>query len=201
MKTGIDARAIEMAREEFARARLAAERTVTGEGHAKLAEQWSLFLHHANRVFTKLGKGVVRDSPAKGWWDRVWHTRTTDDLLRYIMHARNADEHGLRRITLGTAARPRGFVLGPFGIDRLVEPEATLMVAVYDRGVPYNPPTTHLGQPLNIERPNMNDVSTFMALKSGTMQRPEPFRVVSALAIDYMAKILEEAESFVAAPE
>ncbi len=80
--TGIDARAIAMAREEFERARSAAERTVTGEGHAALAEQWSLFLVYAHRVFAKLGQGV-KGGPAKGWWDRVQHTRKKDELLRY----------------------------------------------------------------------------------------------------------------------
>ena len=199
--TGMDAKALEMAREEFKRARSAAERTVTGEGHAALAEQWSLFLVYANRVFTKLGNGV-KGGPAKGWWDGVKHTRKEDELLRYILHARNADEHGVeRRVAPPIPAKPIGYTLGPFGMGRLVVPAATVMGPVYDRGVRYDPPTSHLGRPLNIGRPNLKDMNTFMALYLGTMERPQPFRVVSALAIDYLAKVLDEAEGFVACPD
>ena len=36
---------------------------------------------------------------SKGWFDRVKHVRKTDKILSYILHARNADTHGVERIT------------------------------------------------------------------------------------------------------
>ncbi len=192
----MNAKAIAAAREVFDRAQHEAERAVTGKGHAALAAHWSSFLVYANRVFTKLEQGA-KAGPAKGWWDGIKRTRKEDELLRYIQHARNADEHGIGPITPRISAKRMGVSFGPDGVRHLVAPEATLMVPVYDRGKRYDPPESHLGQPLNIGRPNLNHMPTFMALDAGTMERPEPFRDMAALTIAYLAKVLDEAETFV----
>lgn len=194
----MDAKVIAAAREEFDRARYEAERTATGEGHAALARHWSSFLVYANRVFALLERGA-KAGPAKGWWDGIKRVRREDELLRYVQHARNAAEHGLRRITPRVPAKPVGFSIGPHSVRPLMLPESTCMVPVYDRGVRYNPSTSHLGQPLNVGRPNLGHLPTFVALETGAMEWPEPFRDMAALTIAYLARVLDEAEAFVTA--
>jgi hypothetical protein len=62
-----------------------------------LADLWAEFLSAANRVFNKLSHGP-KHGPSKGWFDHVKHVRKTDKVLSYILHARNADTHGVERI-------------------------------------------------------------------------------------------------------
>ena len=71
------------------------ERTENDADH--LADLWAEFLTYANRVFNKLSHGP-KHGPSKGWFDRVKHVRKTDKILSYILHARNADTHGVERI-------------------------------------------------------------------------------------------------------
>ena len=150
---GVNANVIAAAREAFERTRNEAAKCVTGEGHTALAAHWSSFLVRANRVFTKLKQGA-KSGPASRWWQDVEHIRKDDELLRYILHARNADEHGIKRIAPSIPATPIGISFGPFGARRVMKPECTVMVPVWDRGKRYDPPTTHLAQPLSIIRPN-----------------------------------------------
>ena len=59
----------------------------------ELADCWSDFLTEVQRVYTRLIKATEHGS-SKGWSDQVKHARKTDELLSYVHHARNADEHG-----------------------------------------------------------------------------------------------------------
>ena len=99
-------------------------------------------------------------------------------MLSYLVHARNANEHGLEEITreepprfaFGFMGRPGGG-LAPFeGYGGGFE-----LKAVVDRGVRYEVPTTHLGEPL-------------MRQKGPHMQR---------LAIAYYERAISEATAFV----
>ena len=162
----------ERAREHVSEASAAVERLRTADGLIIIRAAWSDFLVHYHRVFTRLHQ-ATKGGPDKGWFDRVKHERSTDELLSYLMHARNADEHGLERVTGNTYASfvmgmpPPGQTIrnvsvvmnknGEMEVDwgdsprpkfwQTTAAKATL-VPVTDRGITYRPPTSHLGQPL-----------------------------------------------------
>ena len=64
-----------------------------------MEEAWSNFLTMANRAYTKLEQGAKDNGKHRAWFGRQKHERRQDPSLRYIKNARDADEHGLERIT------------------------------------------------------------------------------------------------------
>ncbi len=64
---------------------------------ADAQEAWVDFLLAANSVYFKLQRGVKKKSANKTWLKGVEDLRETDELLRYIHHARNSEEHGIER--------------------------------------------------------------------------------------------------------
>lgn len=60
---------------------------------------WSNFLIMANRVYVKLEQGAKISSKSNAWFGRKKHERRNDPLLSYVKNARDADEHGLMKIT------------------------------------------------------------------------------------------------------
>jgi hypothetical protein len=123
------------------------------------------FLIAANRIFSKLEQGSKTNGQSKAWFGRKRHERRTNPLLRYIHHARNADEHGLAKVTDRTAS---GLALGVGpgmwrfdgttgpggglqitamggqvpGLSKFVEiiPSKVRLIKVFDCGDPYDPP-------------------------------------------------------------
>jgi hypothetical protein len=149
----------------LAKAKLAAMKAASDL--QELAIYWSEFLIEVQRVFLRLKK-ATENGPSKGWYDRIEQDRSTDELLSYIRHARNADEHGIERIAEVTDSR---VTMGDPGehifIERLeisqdrvtgkVEgvgtpatvrwyPGSVRLAAVLDRGDRYEPPRRHLGK-------------------------------------------------------
>jgi hypothetical protein len=135
----------------------------------KISELWSEYLTCIQRSYTKL-RIACRNGPSKGWCDKVFHTRDDDELLKYVLHARNADEHGIAKIT---KEKSGGVGLNPkegnfLGVDELtisggrlsmgpalaanakIEtfPAEVLLVPVRERGVAYAVPSMHLGNKL-----------------------------------------------------
>jgi hypothetical protein len=170
----------------------------------KLEQLWSEFLLMANRVHVKLEQGAKFDSTSKAWYGLKKHDRRTDPLLSYLKNARDADEHGLRRITARTELGG-GFILTPnvpwsghiekhdWGWAMFVEsehPEASArpvivppnvkLVEVFNYGNRYPPPATHMGQP----------VPRYLNL----FPHPIP---VGRLAIRYLEGLIAEAQSLV----
>ncbi len=164
---------------------------------AEVEARWSDFLVHHHRCFTQLGI-VSKSGGAKGWFDKIRHVRSSDDLLKYLMHARNADEHGLSPVTKATPGsigiKPRPgenslyidhlsfkdgrILVGPeTAKSALIEvtPSKIDLVDVVDRGVSYTVPSTHDNTPLNSI--NLLDVAS--------------------VAHSYVLRMLEEARSFV----
>jgi hypothetical protein len=70
----------------------------SGKTIGEVADLWSEFLTHVQRSYTKL-RIACRAGSSKGWCDQVFAARNADDLLKYVLHARNADEHGVAAIT------------------------------------------------------------------------------------------------------
>jgi hypothetical protein len=152
------------------------------------------------RAFTKL-KIAAKDGPAKGWYDKIEHARKTDELLIYVRHARNADEHGVEEITqkqmrhilmkpkdrtkrtqvdyVGMRTDPSGnttVAAGPIAMQNLnieVTPSKVVLIPVRDRGSTYQPPAQHLGMPIT----------------------PDPIEV-ARLALAYLEATLADAEQF-----
>jgi hypothetical protein len=148
---------------------------------------WSDFLSAAQRVFSKLEHGSKNSPESKVWFGLKIHDRRTDPLLRYIHHARNADEHGLEQISTQVPGYKLGEIesviydttpdmkLKPFPsmVLRPVEivPSSAMLFPILDRGVLYTPPSEHLGTKI---------------------ANPSPIEVAE-LAVAYLRNMLAEA--------
>ncbi len=128
---------------------------------------WSDFLLAASGIYSKLEQGSKGYPKSDPWFGAEKNLRKTDPLLRYIHFARNADEHGIERVTeqsldnLNLRFNERQHVTGQILKENSHEPEGapfdaviagpTLkVVRVYDRrfGDFADPPETHLGVPV-----------------------------------------------------
>lgn len=170
----MDDKAFAAAKEKLALSRERLAEMKAAEDIVRLNRAWSEFLTEAQRVFTRMRK-ATNDGPSKGWFDGILNVRGDDDLLSYILHARNAEEHGIERIT---SARPGGLKVNIGGdgyVDSMkieqkadavkvtyrgknpitFEPIAASvdLIAVLDRGIMYQPPKTHLGEKLSAVTP------------------------------------------------
>jgi hypothetical protein len=149
----MDKKALHLARVEFDRAFQSITDLGNSEYFAEIEMHWSAFLVSAARVYTKLEQGTKSRPTTYAWWGRKLHDRRTEPLLTYIWHARNADEHGLEKVT---SKHPGAFKLVPpdgnqaFGEVQVTYPHIQL-VEVVDRGSRYPVPHTHTGaQPFTI---------------------------------------------------
>lgn len=127
----------------------------------EVALLWSELLIYVQRCFITLRK-ATRDGSSKGWSDRIVHIRSEDPLLSYTMHARNADEH-VEAVTLENPwridIRPNQESVSIVNDQMIVQggkavhfdvtaPESKLL-PVRDRGGNiHNPPSEHLGKPI-----------------------------------------------------
>jgi len=156
----------------------------------------------ANRVYTKLEQGAKDNGRHKAWFGRKKHERRQDPLLRYIKNARDADEHGLDRITerasggVGINFPPgktkatvkRGSIGGgqialefeqPTEISVHAYPASVKLIAVTNYGDRYEAPIEHLGQPI---------------LRVHPQAHPNPIPVAQ-LAISHLEKLIAEARN------
>lgn len=169
----------------------------------KLEEAWSNFLTMANRAYTKLEQGAKDNGKHRAWFGRQKHERRQDPLLRYIKNARDADEHGLERITerasggIGinfphgetkSTVVKRGHIGGgqialefeqPTEISVHAYPAGVKLIAVTNYGDRYEAPIEHLGQPIRRTHPHAH---------------PSPIPVAE-LAISHLEKLIAEARN------
>lgn len=169
-------KSVEAAQREFRRAceKLAEMERVESDAD-RLAHLWSEFLTSANRVFNKLAHGP-KQGPSAAWFGRMMGERKADKLLRYVHHARDADTHGVEKITddpnlVQVTIKPLSEFQGK-PVDGKIVPSGTLhqdgryefhemmvektsvvlhLVPVTNRGVVFDPPQTggkYLGQEL-----------------------------------------------------
>jgi hypothetical protein len=170
----MDERAFERARNDFTAAQHKLAQMKAAADLSQLSACWSEFLTLIQRVFAKLRKSTER-GPSKGWFDSILNIRNTDPLLGYLLHARNADEHGIEPITQnhpgGIGIRPKvgnTLHIGHMEISRgriYVDPETVKnmevafiparisLTTVRDRGIDYPPPSEHLGKPISESNP------------------------------------------------
>jgi hypothetical protein len=89
--------ALHQAKARLQRARAALNEMERSIRFSDLDESWSIFLVSVNLVFAKLRAGAKGDPKSEGWFARVLGEQRSDPLLRFLYHARNAEENGLDR--------------------------------------------------------------------------------------------------------
>jgi hypothetical protein len=91
--------AVDSARECLTRARTAYDSMKAANNFGSMEAAWTDFLLMSNRVYVRLEQGAKGNGTSFGWFGKKKHERRTDKLLSYVKNARDADEHGLDRIT------------------------------------------------------------------------------------------------------
>jgi hypothetical protein len=92
-------KAVEAARIEFNRAWDSVQALGAATDDEQIQTHWAAFLTAASRMFNKLKAGAKACPQSKQWYDAQARQRQDDQLLCYIWHARNVDEHGLEFVT------------------------------------------------------------------------------------------------------
>jgi hypothetical protein len=161
----MDQAAIKASEDLLSRTEAAASALESADAIEKAETAWSDFLVAGNRIFSKLEQGAKSNGKSNAWFGRKKYERRTIPLLRYIHHARNADEHGLAKVTertapglalgVGPGAWRFDGTLGPGGKMKIaamggqnagqskfveVMPSKVRLTRVVDSGVPYDPP-------------------------------------------------------------
>jgi hypothetical protein len=193
--------AIEKARERLARASDAIGRLEQKEAFDTFVSDWTDFLLASNSIYTVLEQGAKTSAQSRQWFGRKKNQRRADPLLQYLHQARNADEHGLEQIiqrgeqTLNIdfkkGYRPKTgqikmsdgtvFQLPPTPENAegmIITLRAYALARVKDTryGNEFDPPTEHLGKPL---------------------ENPDSPLHAAKLALAYQASLIEEAERLV----
>ncbi len=91
--------ALEKADDHLALARAATQRLDLSNGFKAYEEAWSQFLSQTSRFYSKMEQGSKGCPKSEPWFGKKKHERRKDQLLAYIHHARNCDEHTLQLIT------------------------------------------------------------------------------------------------------
>jgi hypothetical protein len=137
---------------------------------------WSDFLLASSGVYSKLEQGAKGAGKSEAWFGRKKYERKHDPLLRYIHHARNADEHGIEPVTAhhtgsfaaaGNGAYRLDGSGGPDHVDlkithlggeppriEITRPSVKLVLVRDARyGDTFEPPAAHLGNALEDQSP------------------------------------------------
>jgi len=185
---------LEKARARLADAFAAFESLKTAQDWRDFESGWTRLLSALNAAYQILGDSARGNPKSVGWFSKVLGQRRADDLLSYMMHARNANDHGIEEVIklqfggLGIGA-PGAHVyieklrLGPGG--KILElcgsedggkpltvayyPPRVHLVPVTDRGVTYQPPKTFLNKPIADTSPLAvaHEVLQFMVILFG----------------------------------
>lgn len=196
ISTSMDKTAIRQAWERLHRAQSAYTSLIRSRSFTEAERAWSSFLTSAAGVYSKLEKGAKGNPRSEPWFGRLKNERRSDELLRYVHHARNSDEHGISEITtrhggsLSIGDPGETVTTGPLIIDEngnvqvelnpkaprptiRFQPGSIALAAVSDDrfGDTFAAPTVHLGKPL----------------QTGSVVE------VAGLAVQYLERIVREA--------
>jgi hypothetical protein len=135
----------------------------------QIKRSWEDFIVAATTFYNALAHGAKGNNKSNAWFGKKKHARKTDPLLKYIHHARNAENHGIEQITdlassqitlkgKGTTvtlidAAPGKWAVANVSGDVEFANDRVCLVPVYDSDVWYDPPTRHLGQELENKQP------------------------------------------------
>lgn len=144
--------------------------------HKSFSGKWYVFLVTTKNVYTALEQGAKANAQSRQWFGGKKQERKDDELLQYLLQARDDDEHGLGAVTEHVGDNIK---LGPGGdgysmnvrvtrfadhmllegLDGLPvnyehEPAHFRLTPVTGRGpVIYQPPTTHKQKPVGDNSP------------------------------------------------
>lgn len=186
----MDKRALHAAGEALERLNDAQTRLDAAVVHRDFQAAWSDFLVAGHRIFSRIEQGAKQDSATRTWFDSKRRARKTDQLLVYIHQARHADEHGLAPSVLIQDFRAGKDVMPVYNFDGFdkdmkpiysrtstvvapleIVPSSATLHPVVNRGVTFQPPQEHLGQPI---------------------AQPSP-QLVAELALSYFRAMVQEA--------
>jgi hypothetical protein len=154
---------------------------------------WSEFLAAVTTVYAKLEQASKVSAKSRAWFGKRKHEQRQDELLTYLLHARNADRHGIKSVAVASGITARGskyttVLTKPDGdLDEVITEAGKPMhlqvllpgvwlLPVTDRGVTFDPPKVHLG---------------------GQLQDDLVASDVTGLTIAYLRQMIEEAEALV----
>lgn len=112
---------------------------------ATFDSHWREFLQKIERTWNKTEAGVSDRNDCKLILDQTRNLRKTDDLLVYLRHARNTDEHANHDIARDWVGDLRASPAEPTGIRIEWNPWDRHLLPVMNRGVVYQPARVHLG--------------------------------------------------------
>jgi len=179
--------ALEQAGTNLERALRATTDIGRAQSAGEIVENWSDFLIAYNRAFNKIGAAMSTGASA-AWFGTKKHERKVDPLLGYLHQARDADEHGIERITglhsshltlapgavVTLTVRRAGEweVVGATAGGITLPRDRVALVAVSSRGVRYDVPKYHL---------------------NAEIKDPSPYGV-AVLALKWLGEMFAEAE-------
>ena len=138
-------------------------------------DAWRQYLVALQKVWVKTERGCqpVRES-FEPWQGKCKRQRKKDQLLRYLEHARNADQHSIQLILddvpeqIVTVGGDTVYV----GNDVVVIAPRIELLPVKDRGEGYDPPVEHLGKAL-AERGPLAVAELGLAFYAGFVEQAE----------------------------
>jgi len=185
------AKGVGASRKELVAARAALERMKHATSFADFESGWQDTLTRVERAWNKT-KGAFADGAFAPWRGNHSSLRGTDPLLRYVSHARDAEEHTVaetlshepgsiginpasgRSLHIDELTMVGGVmsIKSPQAIKVTIQPSRATLLPATSRDVTYRPPAEHLGRPL---------------------ERTDPVYVAER-AIEYYEKLLADAE-------
>jgi hypothetical protein len=200
--------ALEHAKERLERAKQAGEMLSNATSFADTRRAWSDFLLAASAIYSKLEQGAKSNPKSLFWFGTKKKERRDDELLSYIHHARNTDEHGLAQLTKesqwGEVTFPNPIGGAPVSL-------------VYTGDDPDDPPdnfkmtnvtTGEVYEPLNHKKTEYLAVVAVTDERYGDTFKPpklhlgEPIEVdeplgIAILATEYLKSLIADAEKLV----
>jgi hypothetical protein len=157
--------AIEKGQNRLAKAQECLTRIERAKNFPDFESAWSDFLLALNTIHTALEQGAKDDAKSNQWYGGKKKERRNDPLLRYLHHARNADEHGLLpvaehksgNLAINSPGEPNEFFPSggsPFPAIKITPPHVVLITVIDERyHDKFDPPIEHLGIPLSNTSP------------------------------------------------
>lgn len=139
---------------------------------------WQKFLQSIDRFWNKF-KACCYDK--KGWQtfeSKIVEKRKKDQLLNYLMQARNVTEHTISPVVKDWEANLKATPLNG-GVHLSWDPFDRHLLTVINRGQKYPPPQMHLGKPMSFYRAQYKN-------------EPEPI-VAAILAMEFYLEWMNKA--------
>lgn len=173
----MDPRALEKSRSRLRSIDKAIRELEAGGTFEAFTDTWFSFLTAYKSIYTALEQGAKLSAQSRQWFGSKSSERRRDQLLQYLYQARNDEEHGLENATKAVPGRATLEIVVPDSLQidlsnvtfhgntarlpngdaaKVIEniPPHVILVSVQDRGRnEYQPPTTHLGIPIQDASP------------------------------------------------